>query len=185
MSQHERRNTTADEPTEAATDESTPVAADEPTTDEPTADDAKSFDPDAEGKAEAKRLLKAVEADTERARAEAALARKREGVERLNRQLADAKQRRQQTRERIEAMEYTVERLEAADADQLVVQRLEGGVSLGVPADEREEVREDLRERTQHLEQQLETVDAASRPSNAACGKTASHSTTCRITRTW
>lgn len=155
MSHHEALDTTDEEGLNATTNEST------------TDDDSESFDLETDGKAEAKRLLRAVDADTERARAEAAVGRKREAVDKLNRQLTEAKQRRQQTRERIAALEYTVERLEDAGDEQLVMQRLEGGVSMSIPADERESVREDLCERKQQLEQRLEDIggriDAAER----------------------
>ena len=172
MSKHDPSDTTdGDRRTVATTDE---TIADRATTDETIADRAttgesssgqttteagESVDLEAEGKAEAKRLLQAVDGDTERGRAEAAVARKREALERLHRHLDEAEQHRRRTGQRIEALEYTIERLDDADDDQLVMQRLEGGVSTSVPAGERETVREDLRERKAQLKQRLDDVE--------------------------
>ncbi|WP_158058263.1 hypothetical protein [Halorussus halophilus] len=130
-----------------------------PEGDESPTEPGDSFDPQSEGKAEAKRILTAVEGDTEAARAETALARKRESVEQLNQQLAETQRRRRETNDRINALEYTAERIASADDDQLVMQHLEGGISTSVPADEREDVREQLGERVRRLEQRLEGID--------------------------
>ncbi|WP_327054019.1 hypothetical protein [Halomicrococcus gelatinilyticus] len=151
----------ADAATERPTDgdDSGEAAVGEPTAGESAADDDEPFDPEVEGKREAKRLLRAVDGETARARAETAVARKRAAVERLHRQLNEAEQRRQRISQRVEALEYTVERLADADPDRLVLQRLEGGVSMSVPAGERESVRDDLHERRRRLRRRLDDVE--------------------------
>lgn len=128
------------------------------TADPEPADSQATPDFQSKGKAEAKRLLRAVEGDTEAERTEAALAKKRETLEQSIRQLRQIEQRRQQAQNRAESLDYTAERLAETDDDQLVVQELAGGVSVGVPADEREAVREEVCEREQTLRQRADEL---------------------------
>lgn len=150
----ERLGETADH-TETETGDSPTPSAESPNrnANETATDETPNLE--AEGKQAAKQLLQSVEGDTELSRAESALARKREALERQRRRLAAAKRRRRRTSDRIESLQYTASRLDAAADDRLVLQRLEGGVSIAVPDDERDGVESDLRERKRRLEQQL------------------------------
>lgn len=70
-----------------------------------------------------------------------------------------AEQNKEMLTQRISALDHTIDRIEEADEDEIVLQELEGNVLVEVPVENREELREKLvRTRTELEEQREETT---------------------------
>ena len=67
-----------------------------------------------------------------------------------------AEQNREAITKRIDAVNYTITRIEEADADELVLQQLEGNVMVEVPPEERADLREKLVRTKEQLKAQRE-----------------------------
>jgi chaperonin cofactor prefoldin len=59
-------------------------------------------------------------------------------------------------RQQLEGMEYTIDRLEDASDDELVMQQLEGGVLVEVPPQDRDRVLENVRSAQNQLSSRLD-----------------------------
>jgi len=62
--------------------------------------------------------------------------------------------------QRIDGLEYAIKRINEADDDQLVIQELEGGISVEVPSDEREDVCQKMEQARDQLQSRLDNLDA-------------------------
>jgi|GEM_PF-4890828 len=116
------------------------------------------FDPVAEGKEEAKRVLNAVGGDSEYDRAASALAQKQQSVESMSQQHQAAVKNIQALEQRIEGLDLTISRLEDVDDDTTVFQQLEGGVIIEVVDDDTDGVKESLEDARESLTEQIEDL---------------------------
>ena len=62
--------------------------------------------------------------------------------------------------QRINGLEYAIKRIEEAEDDQLVIQELEGGISVEVRPDERDDVCQKMEQARDQLQSRLDSLDA-------------------------